>query len=414
MSVHRQVGPTADDSFMEPAAEARVVARFKSRTKASAELANRSRHVLPGGIVSLASDYAPYQVAFARASGPFLWDLDGHRYVDLHNRFTTLVHGHQYGPIVEAMDEVSHRLGPGPPAPAPEQVELADLLTRRIGSVDMIRFCNSGTEAGMLACQLARRITGRPRLLKARTGYHGWYEDLRVGRIVEEPDVTGAGARTLLADYGDAASFEATIDQWRGEIAAVILEPVLGAGGILGAPNEFFHRVRRAAAAAGAIFIADEVITLRLAEGGAQQLLEVEPDLTMMGKMIGGGLPVGALGGRGEFMTLLDPVTGPKMPHFGTFNGNPLTCAGGFAAVGELTQDRIDAMDQQALFLCHGIGQAATKLGIPCSITRAGSLLNVFFTDRTPSPPEVGIPRLPSRVFHLACLNHGIFMYPNV
>src|SRR5262249_41091946 len=199
-------------------------------------------------------------------------------------------------------------------------------------SVELVRFCNSGTEAGMLAAHAARHLTGRKLILMARYGYHGSYDDLELGLAGHE------GERTLLGEFGNLGSFEQILAQRGSEIAAVFLEPVLGSAGVVAPPSGFLTSLVEAVHRAGALFVADEVITLRLAEGGAQQIFKVKPDLTMMGKIIGGGLPVGALGGRKDIMAAFDPRERGAMFHAGTFNGNVLTCAAGFASVRELTQ----------------------------------------------------------------------------
>lgn len=386
--------------------------RFEEKTPTSAAVNRRSLKSIPGGTNSLASYYAPYEIAFDRASDAFLWDVDGHRYIDLHNRFTTLIHGHRYAPIVDAINRINSRVGSGPAAPQSDQIDLAELLTDRISSVELVSFCNSGTEAGMLAAQLARRATGRKLILKARVGYHGWYEDLEIGLRFPRRDEHAIADQTLLADYGNSDSFEATIHRHASEIAAVFLEPVLGRGGILSADADFFNRVQKATSSIGALLVADEVISLRLSMGGAQEVVGLNPDLTMMGKLIGGGLPVGAVGGKEGLLAYLDPASGPRMPHYGTFNGNPFTCAAGLISVRELTRARINTMRDQGARLLELLQESARKLGIPFSVSRAGSLLNVFFTERIPESWESWTPNRSARLFHLACLNRGLFIYP--
>src|SRR5260370_345452 len=244
--------------------------------------------------------------------------------------YTSLVHGNAYPPIVEAVSKAV-RDGSEWPARSAAQVELATLICERVASIDRVRFCNSGTEAGMLAAQVARRLTGRKLILMARYGYHGSYDDLEVGLGGQD------GECTMLADFGEATAFEALLSERGAEIAAVFLEPVLGSAGVVEPPQGFLSRVAEAAHRAGALFILDEVITLRLHESGAQQIFDVKPDLTMLGKIIGGGFPVGALGGSEEVISSFYPGTRGSIFHPGTFHRNPITCAPRVGSILQLT-----------------------------------------------------------------------------
>ncbi len=378
---------------------------FRKQTPKSAEMAKRAERVMPGGDTRTTSYHRPYCLTISHGEGPFLWDIDGNRYIDLLGNYTSLVHGHAYPPIVEAIANAA-RQGTAWPARSEPQVALAEMLCERVRSVERVRFCNSGTEAGMLAVHVARRLTGRKYILMARYGYHGSYDDLELGLAGQD------GERTLLADFGEVTSFEALLTERGSEIAAVFLEPVLGSAGVVAPPPAFLEMVGEAAHRAGALFVIDEVITLRLASGGAQEIFEVRPDLTMMGKIIGGGLPVGALGGRAEIMAAFDPRDRGAIWHSGTFNGNPATCAAGLASVRELTPERIAKMEQQAQKLAEELKRAATQAELPFSVRQFGSLMNVFFMNE---PPPATIARQDARTmasFHLAALNHGLFIAP--
>jgi glutamate-1-semialdehyde 2,1-aminomutase len=292
------------------------------------------------------------------------------------------------------------------PARSEAQLELATLLCERVASVERVRFCNSGTEAGMLAAHVARRLTGRKLILMARYGYHGSYEDLEVGLAGSD------GERTMLADFGEATAFEALLSERGAEIAAVFLEPVLGSAGVVAPQEGFLERVAEATRRAGAMFIVDEVITLRLAEGGGQQIYDVKPDLTMFGKIIGGGFPVGAIGGGEDVMSSFDPRNRGSIFHSGTFNGNPVTCAAGVVSIRELSQARIDKMAKQGERLAAELARVARQVELPFSVRQCGSLLNIFFLKE---PPPATIARDDSRAianFHLAALNQGLFLAP--
>jgi glutamate-1-semialdehyde 2,1-aminomutase len=215
----------------------------------------------------------------------------------------------------------------------------------------------------------------------------------------------------MLADYGDATSFESVLARHGDEIAAVFLEPILGSSGIIAPPPDFLSRVAAAARRAGALFVIDEVITLRLGFGGAQAAAGVTPDLTMMGKIIGGGLPVGGLGGRADLMAHFDPAGPHPMHHSGTFNGNPLTCAAGVVSVRELSSERIAAMDLMAARIQAELEGAAATLGLPFGIRRAGSLMNVTFDGAGAGDVHAPAARMMEN-FHLAALNQGLFFAP--
>src|SRR5271163_1886156 len=243
---------------------------YRGATDKSAQLAKRAERVMPGGDTRTTTYYRPYPLTIKRGEGPFLWDVDGNKYVDLLGNYTSLVHGNAYPPVVEAVTRAV-RDGSSWGARSEAQVELATLLCERVESVDRVRFCNSGTEAGMLAAHVARRLTGRKLILMARYGYHGSYDDLEVGLAGQD------GERTMLADFGEATAFEALLSERGSEIAAVFLEPVLGSAGIVAPPEGFLERVAEATRRAGAMFVVDEVITLRLAEGGSSRFLRLIP-----------------------------------------------------------------------------------------------------------------------------------------
>jgi glutamate-1-semialdehyde 2,1-aminomutase len=239
----------------------------------------------------------------------------------------------------------------------------------------------------------------------ARYGYHGSAPHFEVGTEGHE------GPETLLATYGDAASFEAVLAERGSEVAAVILEPVMGAGGLAAATRGFLERVGDAAHAAGALLVLDEVITLRLSVGGAQRSLGIRPDLTAMGKIIGGGFPVGAVGGREDLLALCNPAE-PRLYHSGTFNGNPVTTAAGLVSLRHLTAERIELMASQAGALDAVLAKGAADLGLPLTVRREGSLLQLFFSPSAPEATPLRTDGAAITAFHLAALNHGVFFAP--
>jgi glutamate-1-semialdehyde 2,1-aminomutase len=381
-----------------------ITRTYLDRTPGSAARAEGRAAVFPGGDFRAAVWHLPYTLTIASAGGPWLRDVDGHEYLDLLGNYTALVHGNAHPVVVEAATQAVAR-GTCWAAANDHMAELAELLVDRVASVQQVRFCNSGTEATMHAAMIAREVTGRRTVLMARYGYHGSYDDYEVGNLGH------AGPDTAIAPFGDAGAFEAVLAEHGDRIACVILEPVMGSSGVVPAPPGFLARVAAAARGAGALFVADEVITFRLATGGAQALAGVEPDLTTFGKLVGGGFPVGAVGGRADVLDVTDPARG-RLPLSGTFNANPVTMAAGTAAVRHLTGDRIAAIDRTCGRLASGLAKAAADHGVPFSSRRAGSLLNVFLA---PQAPEAVAERTDGDLmgaFHLACLNHGLFFAP--
>jgi glutamate-1-semialdehyde 2,1-aminomutase len=274
-----------------------------------------------------------------------------------------------------------------------------------VPSVEQLRFTNSGSEATMVAVEIARVATGRRKVLMARYGYHGSAPHFECGTFGHE------GPDTLLATYGEPGAFEAVLREHGAEIAAVILEPVMGSAGLVAAKADELERIGRAARAAGAVFILDEVITLRLSTGGAQAELGVLPDLTAMGKIIGGGFPVGAVGGRADLLALCDPDK-PRLFHSGTFNGNPVTTAAGLVSLQHLTAEQIDAMAVRATELEMVLSKAAAGLGVPLSVRRSGSMLQLFLSEVAPDAIPERTDGAAMTAFHLAALNHGVFFAP--
>jgi glutamate-1-semialdehyde 2,1-aminomutase len=387
---------TADGSAIKKA--------YLERTTRSREAFHDAARYMPGGVARQAGFWAPYPITLARAEGSHTWDVDGNSYIDLFNNFASLVHGHAYRPIVAAT-QAKIGLGSAWAANNLEQTALARLISDRVPSAAKVRFTNSGSEAVALALLVARAFTGRRLLLMARYGYHGWNPATAVGSFGL------IGEDTLIAPFNDAAAFEAILAARGSEIAAVLLEPVLGSAGIIEARSEFLQRIKAAAANAGALLIFDEVITLRLSLAGAQGVMGVVPDLTVLGKIIGGGFPVGALAGRANVMATLDPDT-LKVWHSGTFNGNPVAMAAGLASMSELTQSKIDAMHRQARELQAGLLRKAADAGLPLTVTRSGSLLNMFFA---PEVPEAVVVRPDQRLmalFHTAAMNRGLSLAP--
>jgi glutamate-1-semialdehyde 2,1-aminomutase len=377
---------------------------YLARTPHSAAQFVRAQAVLAGGNTRQSVYWRPYPLTLERADGSHVWDIDGNRYIDLLNNYTALVHGHNYPPIVAAVER-QIRDGSCWAASCLEQISLAEQVVARIPSVAQVRFVNSGTEAANLALTIARTVTGRDSVLMARHGYHGSLIEFESGHTNRD------FAMTYLAEFNNAADFVRVLEEHGDEIAAVFLEPVLGAGGVIPGDRDFFAAVIAAARGAGALFVLDEVLTFRLATGGLQSTLDLEPDLTMLGKFIGGGYPVGAVGGRRELMQEFDP-DGGTIFHGGTFNGNPVTMAAGAVSVAELTAERIEMMGKLAVRLRAGLLEAAAAAGLPLTVNCVGSIMNLHFSADAASPAAHRSAAQMLGPFHLAALNHGVFIAP--
>lgn len=379
--------------------------QYIDRTPRSAAMGPRAQKVMPAGDTRAAGYHTPYPLTLRAAHGHTLIDIDDNEYIDLSNNFTSLAHGHGYAPIVDAVSKV---IGAGTAWPARNntQIELAELICSRVPSVELVRFCNSGSEANMLALHVARTHTGRHKALMAKFGYHGSHEVFEAGTFGNEGEK--AWPHTITATWGDADEFERVLAEQGHEIAAVFLEGAMGSSGLVSAPPEFFRRVIDATHRAGAVFVLDEVITLRMSEGGHQANLGITPDLTTMGKIIGGGYPVGAVGGNAELMSLLDPSRG-KIFHSGTFNGNPVTTAAGIPSLGNLTVQRIDRMAELAERLDTRLAASAATAGLAYSSRRIGSLINVYFTPEAPAANLMRADADTMRLVHLASMNHGLY-----
>jgi glutamate-1-semialdehyde 2,1-aminomutase len=383
-----------------------VEAAYRQRTPGSAGMDARGLVSLPIASSRGISFYAPYPVTIERGSGPFLYDIDGNRYIDLHSNFFSLIHGNAYPPITEA---VSAHLASGTAWSANNtpQIELAEQITGRVPSVDQVLFNNSGTEAFSLALNLCRGATDRYKFLMAAGGYHGSMYDTALG------SKGLPGPSHYVAPYGDTDAFVAAIDAHGSQLAGVFVEGVMGAGGFAQAPGGFFAAVKQACRRVGAVFVLDEVISLRLAAGGYQALHGIEPDLTMMGKIIGGGFPIGAVGGIREVMQLAHPTAGRVLAS-GTFSGNPLAMIAGGVSMRDLTQEKINQIDRWAQQIERGLMTKATSLGLPLWTRRIGSLLAWYFYDPGPgcvyghSRPD----RETVRRHHLAMLVNGLFPTP--
>lgn len=350
-----------------------------------------AQQLMPGGVNSPVRAFRGVggdPVFIERASGPYLFDADGNRYLDYVQSWGPMILGHTYPSVLKAVNEASAN-GFSYGAPTAAESELAHLVIKCVPSIEMVRFVNSGTEATMSALRLARAYTRRNKIVKFSGCYHGHADMLLVQAgsgvaTMSLPDSPGVPAETttntLIAPYNDADAVEALFRTYPNEIAAIIVEPIAANMGLVPPQPGFLEELRRLTQAYGALLIFDEVMTgFRVALGGMQQRAGVVPDLTCLGKIIGGGLPVGAYGGRREIMELVAPV-GP-MYQAGTLSGNPLAMAAGIATLSELRKPgQYEKLERASRQLADGLVQAIQQSGVAAQLQRIGSMFTIFFT----------------------------------
>ncbi|NLK52939.1 MAG: glutamate-1-semialdehyde 2,1-aminomutase [Syntrophomonadaceae bacterium] len=351
---------------------------------------------IPGGVNSPVRAFQAVggtPVYIQRGEGAYLWDVDGHRYIDLLSSWGPLIFGHRPSRVVEAIQKTALEMGTSFGAPTEIETRLAALIVEALPSVDMVRMVNSGTEATMSALRLARGYTGREKIVKFEGGYHGHGDSLLIKAgsglltlgVPTSPGVPASLAgSTLVAPYNDLKALEEIFVAMGSEIAAVIVEPVAGNMGVIPPLPGFLAGLRTLTHKYGALLIFDEVITgFRLAYGGAQSRFNVEPDLTCLGKVIGGGLPVGAYGGPREIMEHIAPL-GPVY-QAGTLSGNPLAMAAGVATLKGLQQPGVYTdLEEKAAYLGQGLARAAAKAGLAVRLVEikgSGTDLAVGFID---------------------------------
>jgi glutamate-1-semialdehyde 2,1-aminomutase len=357
----------------------------------SRELFHRAAQLLPGGVNSPVRAFRAVggdPLFIDRADGAWLWDADGHAYMDYVGSWGPMILGHRHPEVIAALGDALQR-GTSFGAPTDLEVELAELVVQAVPSVEMARMVNSGTEATMSAIRLARGITGRDRIIKFEGCYHGHADGLLVkagsgGLTFGVPDSAGVPAAyadlTITLPYNDMEAVSQALDLLGDQIACVILEPVAGNMGVIPPREGFLQGLRDATARVGALLIFDEVITgFRVAPGGAQERYGVLPDITCLGKILGGGLPVGAYGGPRRLMERVAPLG--NVYQAGTLAGNPMAMSAGIATLKALRGPGVyQALEEKGRRLEQAFGQAAQEAGIPLQLHRVGSMLGAFFT----------------------------------
>lgn len=379
---------------------------------------------MPGGVNSPVRAFRAVggtPLYFQKAEGARLTDADGKEYLDYVSSWGAIILGHAYPAITQAVAQAAAN-GTSYGAPHEGEIALAREVIGRKG-IDRVRFVNSGTEAALAAIRLARAATGRSKIVKFEGNYHGAVDALlaKAGSGVATfglPDSAGvpteAARGTLTARYNDLDSLDTILDANKGEIAAVMVEPVAGNMGLVPPGDGFLQGLRERCDRHGVLLVLDEVMTgFRVSPGGASGLYGIKPDLVIMGKVIGGGLPVGAYGGRRELMEMVAPL-GP-MYQAGTLSGNPLAMAAGLAAVQGLTPEVYQKFETLGARLGSGLEAAAAAVGVPAQVQRVGSMISVFFTDHPVTnfeEAQTTDKALFGRLFH-ALLRRGVYLPPS-
>jgi glutamate-1-semialdehyde 2,1-aminomutase len=393
----------------------------------SRELYRRALKSLPGGNTRTTVFMRPFPIYAASGAGCRVRDVDGNEYIDCINNFTSLIHGHAHPALIEAVTK-QLALGSAFGMPTESEIDLAELLAARLPSVEQVRFSNSGTEAVMMALKAARAYTGRPKIAKCEGAYHGSYDYAEVS-LDPAPSAWGGNApvsiayargtpESVLADvvtipFNDVEAAVTLIREYGPQLACVLVDPMPNRAGLVPADKSYLQALRQMTREVGALLIFDEVITFRLGFHGAQDLWGIEPDLTTLGKIIGGGFPVGAIAGGKKFMAVFDPTSGkPALPHGGTFSANPVTMRAGLVAMQLLDKSAFARLDAIGQAVRDGIDAAFRKTGVPGRTVGLGSLLKIHFTDRkirdyrSAYLNEAEIRR--QTVFNAGLLNRGI------
>ncbi|HET9851531.1 MAG TPA: aspartate aminotransferase family protein [Candidatus Limnocylindrales bacterium] len=382
-----------------------LVETYLARTPGSAALFERAARSLPGGSTRTTIFSAPYPPYMVRGEGIRTWDVDGNEYRDFLGNYTSLILGHAHPEVVAAV-EAQVRRGSAFAAPTETEVELAEEIRRRLPSIEKIRFTNSGTEATMFALRAARAYTGRDVIAKFDSAYHGTHDTVLAG-TPGVPDATSG--LVLELPWGDAAGVERALVGRERDVAAIIIEPVQGAGGVRAAEPSFLHFLRELTDRIGALLVFDEVIAFRIGPNGAQgRLGGVRPDLTTLGKIIGGGYASGAFGGREDVMRQFDARQPGSLVHGGTFNGNPVAAAAGLATLRHLTPERYAALEAAGDRLRSGLTAAFEREGIQATVGGIASIFQVYPAPDLEAPEGL----TPQSAMFLGLLVDGFHLAP--
>ncbi len=381
--------------------------RFAQANPNSAAARRRAAEALPGGNTRSVLHFEPFPLSMAHGRGARLTDVDGHEYLDCVGEFSAGLYGHDEPRILQAIRDVLDR-GMVLAAPTDLEARLALLLQGRFPALERLRFCNSGTEANLFALSTAIAVTGRRKIMVFRHAYHGGV--LVFGDAALPMNVP---YDFVMADYNDAEGAAALIEAHADALAAVIVEPILGAGGNIPAAPAFLTALRNATEKTGAMLIFDEVKTSRIGNGGMQKLFGIEPDMMTLGKYIGGGLPCGVFGGRADIMDRFDPSRADALKHAGTFNNNVCTMAAGIAGLRQVfTVERAEEFFAQSETFRRDMNAEFAKRALPMQCVGLGSMFSLHFSGKKIEKPT-DIPkasRALGQLFHMHCLLNGMLV----
>jgi glutamate-1-semialdehyde 2,1-aminomutase len=377
--------------------------RYVERNPESRRLHEKRARVMPGGNTRTIIHVEPFPLTIVRGEGARLTDADGHEYVDFLGEYTAGLFGHSHPVVTQAIrDALDGGISFG--APNLYEERLAAAVCERFPSVELVRFCNSGTEANLLAMSLARVATGKPAIMVFEGGYHGgvFFFQTAAGSPINAP------FSFVIGQYNDAEGAARLIAEHAHELAAVVVEPLQGSGGVIPGERAFLQALREATAAHDVLLVFDEVMTSRLSTGGLQQVLGIAPDLTTFGKYLGGGLAFGAFGGRADLMQRFDPSRADALPHAGTFNNAPLTMAAGAAGLGVYTQAEVERLNGLGDVLRNRLNAFASANDVEFTSTGYGSLVGLHFA-RGPISRRSDVPMRPELqlLLHLYMLERG-------
>jgi glutamate-1-semialdehyde 2,1-aminomutase len=408
----------------------REVAEYTGKTGRSRALFEEALRAMPGGNSRTTTFFDPYPFYLQRGQGAHIWDEDGNDRLDFNGNYTSLILGHAPPDVVQAVQSVA-ATGLSFPGPTEHEIRLAEAITRRMPSIERVRFTNSGTEATMNAVRLARAFTGRPKIAKFEGAFHGTHDWVMVS-VTPDPKLAGSRKRpksvawsaglppailknVVVLPWNNLEACEAILSKEAHSLAAVIVDPLLANAGMIPPAEGFLAGLRAMTERLGVLLIFDEVITFRVAAGGAQERFAVRPDLTTLGKIIGGGLAVGAFGGRADVMSLYDPRGGsPTLSQGGTFNANPLTMAAGLATLGALSPDAYAKLDALGERLRGGVARLLEATRRKGQVTGVGSLFWLHWTAKPLTDYRSTRPQdqlLSTRIF-MGLLNEGIVLTP--
>jgi glutamate-1-semialdehyde 2,1-aminomutase len=375
----------------------------------SAQLYERARRVMPGGNSRTTVFSAPYPAYAAEAGGATVIDVEGRSRIDFVNNYTALIHGHAHPVILEAVQQQLTK-GTAMSFPTEAEIRLAETITERVSSIEQLRFTNSGTEAVMMAIQAARAYTGRRKIARFDGCYHGAYLEESPGNTLED---------ILTLPFNDADAVEQAIEQHAHELAAVIVDPLPHRPGFVDPRPGFLERLSAVARGRNVLLISDEIISFRVGYNGAQQRFGFEADITTLAKIIGGGFPVGAFGGRADVMAVFDPLsTGIKVPHGGTFNANPVTMVAGHAAMSMLTQAAFSQLAALGERIRTGLADLLETRDLKWQVSGQASLFKLHphmrpLVDHASARPTPAEQAVVERVY-AAMFDHGVVLTPEL